>query len=66
MPGGTRGSLLEALQVSGSAYGSAALRCGRLLARLRLTDACGRPLCARVRPPLVEWSAPARWPDPVA
>ncbi|WP_442817519.1 DUF5990 family protein [Streptomyces sp. NBC_01296] len=45
---------------------AAALRCGRLLARLRLTDACGRPLCARVRPPLVEWSAPARWPDPVA
>ncbi|WP_369778185.1 DUF5990 family protein [Streptomyces sp. R33] len=30
---------------------------GRLLARLRLTDACGRPLCAQVRPPLVEWSA---------
>ncbi|MFI8275109.1 DUF5990 family protein [Streptomyces sp. NPDC085929] len=45
---------------------AAALRCGRLLARLRLTDACGRPLCAQVRPPLVEWSAPARWPDPVA
>ncbi|MFE6841908.1 hypothetical protein [Streptomyces sp. NPDC057686] len=31
-----------------------------------LTDACGRPLCAQVRPPLVEWSAPARWPDPTA
>nr|WSW44661.1 DUF5990 family protein [Streptomyces sp. NBC_01001] len=45
---------------------AAALRSGRLLARLRLTDACGRPLCAQVRPPLVEWSAPAQWPDPVA
>jgi len=32
---------------------------GMLLARLRLTDACGHPLCAAVRPPLVEWSAPS-------
>ncbi|MGF1429270.1 DUF5990 family protein [Kitasatospora sp. LaBMicrA B282] len=35
----------------------AALRTGRLLGRLGLTDAKGHPLCARVRPPLVEWSA---------
>ncbi|MBS2964150.1 hypothetical protein KGA66_13915 [Actinocrinis puniceicyclus] len=35
----------------------AALRSGRLTARLRLTDAKGHPLCAHVRPPLVEWRA---------
>jgi hypothetical protein len=33
--------------------GSAA-RSGRLLARVRLTDPKGEPLCARVRPPYVE------------
>lgn len=37
----------------------AALRSGVLLARVRLTDAKGQPLCARVRPPLIEWSAPS-------
>ena len=31
----------------------------RLEARLALTDRCGDPLCARVRPPDVAWSAPA-------
>jgi Family of unknown function (DUF5990) len=35
----------------------AAVRSGQLLARLRLTDAEGHPLCAAVRPPLIEWSA---------
>ncbi|GAA0596328.1 hypothetical protein GCM10010174_09470 [Kutzneria viridogrisea] len=35
----------------------AAARSGQLVARLRLTDAKGHPLCAAVRPPLVEWSA---------
>ncbi|MFB7668645.1 DUF5990 family protein [Kitasatospora sp. NPDC056138] len=35
----------------------AAVRSGRLVARLPLTDAEGHPLCARVRPPLVTWSA---------
>lgn len=34
-----------------------AVRGGRLTARLRLTTAEGRPLCGRVRPPLVTWSA---------
>ncbi|MEU9890117.1 DUF5990 family protein [Sphaerisporangium sp. NPDC051011] len=29
----------------------------RLVARLRLTDSHGQPLCAAVRPPLIEWSA---------
>ncbi|MFI5984563.1 DUF5990 family protein [Streptomyces sp. NPDC051555] len=35
----------------------AALRSGVLRARLGLTDGRGLPLCARVSPPLVEWSA---------
>ena len=29
----------------------------RLLARVRLTDARGNPVCARVRPPAITWSA---------
>ena len=32
-------------------------RSGLLVARLGLTDGKGHPLCAAVRPPLVEWSA---------
>jgi hypothetical protein len=35
----------------------AARRYGRLIARLRLTDAEGNPLCAAVRPPLIDWTA---------
>lgn len=35
-----------------------AMRPGRLLvARVRLTDAGGNPVCARVRPPAISWSA---------
>nr|WP_246199494.1 DUF5990 family protein [Actinomadura syzygii] len=30
---------------------------GRLIARLGLTDADGGPLCAAIRPPLIDWSA---------
>ncbi|MGN6680256.1 MAG: DUF5990 family protein, partial [Streptosporangiaceae bacterium] len=33
-----------------------------LVARVRLTDACGNPICARVRPPDIVWSAERR-PD---
>jgi hypothetical protein len=29
---------------------------GRLVARIGLTDTCGNPICARVRPPAVAWS----------
>jgi hypothetical protein len=36
---------------------AAAERTGTLRARLGLTDAKGHPLCARVRPPAVTWSA---------
>jgi len=32
---------------------------GLLAGRLGLTDAGGNPLCAAVRPPLIEWSAMA-------
>jgi hypothetical protein len=35
----------------------AARKYGRLIARLKLTDAEGNPLCAAVRPPLIEWTA---------
>ncbi|NDZ83717.1 monooxygenase [Streptomyces sp. SID10853] len=35
----------------------AAVRSGRLTARLRLTDGQGQPLCGAVRPPLVTWTA---------
>jgi len=31
---------------------------GLLVGRLGLTDARGNPLCASVRPPLIEWSCP--------
>ncbi|MFE5089403.1 DUF5990 family protein [Streptomyces sp. NPDC056638] len=37
----------------------AAVRSGHLTARLTLSDTKGQPLCARVRPPTVEWSAAA-------
>jgi hypothetical protein len=30
---------------------------GRLVARVRLTDARGNPICARLRPPYITWSA---------
>jgi hypothetical protein len=35
----------------------AAERSGLLVARLGLTDAKGHPVCARIRPPAVRWSA---------
>ncbi|MER7758736.1 DUF5990 family protein [Streptomyces sp. NPDC097619] len=38
------------------AVAEAALERGLLVARLRLTDAQGAPLCAAVRPPAVEWA----------
>ncbi|MBO3750522.1 hypothetical protein J5X84_30980 [Streptosporangiaceae bacterium NEAU-GS5] len=36
---------------------AAAVAGGSLVARLGLTDAKGHPLCASVRPPVVQWSA---------
>lgn len=37
---------------------AAAVDSGSLVARLGLTDPYGHPLCAAVRPPLIQWSAP--------
>ncbi len=39
-----------------------AVESGALVGRLGLTDAKGGPLCASVRPPLIEWSAAASHP----
>jgi hypothetical protein len=36
-----------------------AVKTGPLVGRLGLTDSRGHPLCASVRPPLIEWSAPS-------
>jgi len=36
-----------------------AVELGLLVGRLGLTDGKGNPLCAAVRPPLIEWSAVA-------
>ncbi|MFD3593594.1 DUF5990 family protein [Nocardia sp. NPDC058640] len=36
---------------------SAAARSGVLEARVRLTDAAGNPLCARVKPAWIDWTA---------
>jgi uncharacterized protein DUF5990/uncharacterized protein DUF5655 len=36
----------------------------RLVARIRLTDAKGNPVCARVRPPNIAWSAERARPGP--
>jgi Family of unknown function (DUF5990) len=30
---------------------------GQLVARVRLTDSNGNPICARLRPPDITWSA---------
>lgn len=37
----------------------AAVRSGHLTARLPLSDDRGQPRCARIRPPVIEWSATA-------
>ncbi|MGP3637763.1 DUF5990 family protein [Streptomyces sp. 24-1644] len=36
---------------------ASAVRTGHLTARLPLSDTKGQPLCGRVRPPVIEWSA---------
>jgi hypothetical protein len=36
---------------------TAARRSGTLVGRLGLSDECGHPLCASVRPPRISWSA---------
>jgi hypothetical protein len=52
-----RGAKLRLVDVD-PALVEAALRPGRrLVARIRLTDARGNPVCARVHPPYLSWSA---------
>jgi hypothetical protein len=36
---------------------AAAEKSGVLVGRLALTDPCGQPVCARVAPPAIAWSA---------
>ena len=36
---------------------TSAVTAGVLVGRLGLTDSHGRPLCARVRPPVITWTA---------
>jgi hypothetical protein len=44
---------------------AAAMRPGhRLVARVRLTDANGFPVCARLRPPHLAWSVESSTPVP--
>ncbi len=38
---------------------ASALRTGALRCRIRMTDSCGSPRCARVRPPDAMWTCPA-------
>lgn len=37
---------------------AAAVTAGRLVCQVRMSDACGHPRCARVRPPDALWTAP--------
>lgn len=44
---------------AGPATLATAAEAGSLRCRVRMTDACGNPRCARVRPPDAVWTAPA-------
>lgn len=44
---------------AGPATLATAVEAGSLRCRVRMTDACGSPRCARVRPPDAVWTAPA-------
>jgi len=52
-----RGAKLRLVDVAPDVI-EAAMRPGhRLVAQVRLTDAKGNPICARIRPPYITWSA---------
>ena len=52
-----RGAKLRLVDVEPSLI-EQAIRPGRkLIARIRLTDARGNPICARVHPPYLTWTA---------
>jgi hypothetical protein len=55
-----RGAKLRLVDVEPRLIEAAMRPGGRLTARVRLTDARGNPICARVRPPDITWSAGAR------
>ena len=52
-----RGAKLRLVDVDPSVIEEAMRPGHRLVARVRLTDARGNPICARVRPPDIAWSA---------
>jgi hypothetical protein len=52
-----RGAKLRLVDVEPRLIEEAMRPGGRLVARVRLTDARGNPVCARVRPPGIAWSA---------
>ena len=52
-----RGAKLRLVDVDPSLIEEAMRPGRRLVARVRLTDAKGNPVCARVRPPALTWSA---------
>lgn len=52
-----RGAKLRLADVPPGLIGDAMRPGWRLVARLRLTDATGNPVCARLRPPYITWSA---------
>jgi hypothetical protein len=52
-----RGAKLRLVDVDPAIIGAAFRPSHRLVARVRLTDARGNPVCARVHPPALTWSA---------
>jgi len=54
-----RGAKLRLVDVDPGLIEQALQPCTTLVARIRLTDARGNPICARVHPPYLTWSAAA-------
>jgi Family of unknown function (DUF5990)/Domain of unknown function (DUF5655) len=54
-----RGAKLRLVDVDPGLIEQAMWPGGKLIARIRLTDARGNPICARVHPPYLTWSAAA-------
>jgi hypothetical protein len=52
-----RGAKLRLIDIDSRIIGEATCPGHRLVARIRLTDAKGNPVCARVHPPALTWSA---------
>ena len=54
-----RGASLRLVDVDPGLIEQALRSGGKLVARIRLTDADGNPVCARVHPPYLTWSVAA-------